>query len=343
MMHMIAGVTLCCAVLQVNSNFEEQGRAEYRSGQYAAAEASFVSALSSLERGRHDGERARILAELGNVLVNEDKLLKAEQVYGQSFAIYKRLGDQRQISLLLRHLGAVYSLAGRDDDALLVLRQALKLTRANHDVGIETEVLNVIGVVYYRQNRNNKAANCFNQALAAASSAGVQTDPGELLNNLGNVYQAAHKYEEAEAFLKRALNEIESAAGLSHPDLTFTLQSLGTLYTAIGRYADAEDQYLRALTILEPNEPEFETRIARLLHALSATYAKAGRKADAEAALSRAARIARGNLAQHAEMASIVEEYAESLRKQRKSKEAAELLLEARRARAAASLVTTAR
>src|SRR5262249_15406067 len=160
-----------------------------------AAETSFLNALRTLEPNDHRG-RAETLTALGNVYANEDELSKAEKVYTEALTIYKRLADERQIALLLRHVAAMYSLERRDDDALRLLQQALKLTKTNHDADIEVEVLNILGVVYYRQGKNGKAAGAFNQALGIASDTGVRVDLGELLNNLGNAYEADHKYKD---------------------------------------------------------------------------------------------------------------------------------------------------
>jgi tetratricopeptide (TPR) repeat protein len=350
MMRMSYYIALCCALMRANAmasdnsqylQFVQQGRIEYRNGRFLAAETSFIHALHALEPSDVD-ERAGTLTELGSVFANEDKLSKAEQVYIEALTIYKQLADGKKIALLLRHLGAVYSLQRRDDDALRVLNQALKLTKAHQATALEVEVLNSFGVVYYRQGKHGKAAKFFNRALNGAYSSGVPADFGELLNNLGNLYQAEHKYKEAEVFLKQALKRTETEVGPLHPDLTFTLASLGGLYTVTGRYADAEDQYQRALKILQPSQPDFDTRVARLLHALGASYARAGKKREADAALARAAEIARLNLAQHVDMAAILEDYSASLNDQGKRKEAEELRVEAKRARMAGGLVITA-
>jgi tetratricopeptide (TPR) repeat protein len=322
-------------------NLVRQGRDEYRSGRYAAAETTFVNALRTL--GRTDyRERAETLAELGDTYTNEDELSKGENAYAQSLRIYSQLSDRKRITELLRRMGAVYLLEARDDDALRVLERALKSAKADQELRLEVEVLNVLGAVYYRQGNNNNAGKYFNEALKIASDTGIPVNRGELLNNLGNVYQAQHKYEEAEALLMRALAYVENDFGTSHPALTFTLSSLGALYIATGRYADAEAQYRRALAILESSPPAFNTRVARLLRSLSLTYAKAGRKQEADAALERAAAIARKNLNEHTDMAAILEQYSALLKNQGKPKEAEEFRAEARRARIAASLVRTA-
>jgi tetratricopeptide (TPR) repeat protein len=139
MMRMSYYIALCCALMRANAmasdnsqylQFVQQGRIEYRNGRFQAAETSFIHALHALEPSDQD-ERAGTLTELGSVFANEDKLSKAEPVYIEALTIYKQRADGKKIALLLRHLGAVYSLQRRDDDALRVLNEALKLTKAH--------------------------------------------------------------------------------------------------------------------------------------------------------------------------------------------------------------------
>jgi tetratricopeptide (TPR) repeat protein len=174
-------IALCCALMRANVmasdnsqylQFVQQGRIEYRHGRLLAAETSFIHALHALEPSDQN-ERAGTLTELGSVFANEDKLSRAEQVYLEALTIYKQLADGKKIALLLRHLGAVYSLQRRDDDGLRVLKQALKLTKVHQATALEVEVLNSFGVVYYRQGKHRKAAKFFNRALNAAYSSGV--------------------------------------------------------------------------------------------------------------------------------------------------------------------------
>jgi tetratricopeptide (TPR) repeat protein len=348
MLRMICSIMLCCVLSRVNAvasdlpayvNLLKQARAEYFAGRFVTAENSLIAALRLLEPNERR-ERATALAELGDVYANEDELVKAERAYKESLAIYKELADRDQTSRLLQRLGGLYSLERRDDDALHTLRQALKLTKTNPAGTVD--VFNAIGVVYYRQGKTNKAAKFFRDAFQIVSASGLKLDSAGLLNNLGNVYQEKHQYAEAEDFLNRALRLIENEVGPSHPDLTFTLASLGILYTTTARYEEAENQYQRALRILEQDKSNLETRIARVLHGLSVTYAKAGRQSEADKTLAQAADIARRNLAGHADMADIVDQYSASLRNQGKSKEAEELRVEARRARMINGLVIAA-
>jgi len=321
----------------------QRARAEYRSGHFPAAETFFLAALRTMEHS-DPAERAATLTALGDVYLNEDEMSKAERAYTESVAIYRQLPDQSRTALVLRNLGVLYSREQRDDDALRVLQHALKLTRVDPaaHVDLTAQVLNSIGMVYYRQSKNSKAETYFKQALQMVSASGVPFDTPELLNNLGAVYLSKHQFQKAEDLLQQALKITEMDFGPSHPDLTFTLTVLGALYTETGKYAAAEEQYQRALNILEPDKLALAARIAQVLHGLSAMYIKAGRKTEGEATLLRATVIARTNLSQNVDMASILEDYSAMLRKQGKTEEAEELRVEARRARMSAGLIVNA-
>jgi tetratricopeptide (TPR) repeat protein len=321
----------------------ERGRVASRNGHFAASEAAFLAALRILDRA-DEMQRASTLSELGDVYANTDEISKAERAYLESREIYSRLSYPRGAALILRNLGALYSLQRRYDEALKVLQQALKLVKANPDVSHDllARILNAFGVVYLRQGNLGKGESFMNQALKAASDSGDSIQTPQVLHNLGAVYYEKRDFKKAENFFKQSLQMTEVEVGPDHPDLTFGLTSLGHVYINLGNYAEAEKQYQRALQIMEPNKSLFDTRIARVLHGLSRMFTKAGRHAEAEAALSQAAAIARRNLAEHEDMAVILEDYSLALKHQGKPKEAEELRGEARRARVAAGLVINA-
>jgi tetratricopeptide (TPR) repeat protein len=315
----------------------QEARLEYLNGHFAASEKLFSEALQMLEPGDQT-QRASTLTELGDVYVSEYRVAEAETIYLEVLALYTALADNRNIVLILRDLGAAYSLDGRDEDAFRLLNRALKLgkTLPPEDAEIVSELFNVFGMIYYRQGNIGKASEMFNKALKASF------ETPQLLSNLGAVYIVQHKFQKAEETLKHALKLAEGRFGSSHPELTFVLQSLGVLYTDWGRYQDAEDQYVRALKILDDHKPEFDTRTARVLHLLSGAYAKAGRKSESDTALANAAVIARRSVGRHPDMVTILEDYSATLNNQGHTKEADELRTEARRARISAGLVIKA-
>src|SRR5438128_9570565 len=95
------------AVLSVDSDYPQllqQARVEYNSGHFAQSEKLYLKALGTLSRD-HEAQRALTLAELGDVLANEDETYKSERAYTEALEIYKRLSDKRNTALLQRNLG----------------------------------------------------------------------------------------------------------------------------------------------------------------------------------------------------------------------------------------------
>jgi len=345
-------LVVLCLVSQLNSSgvqnpdfltLMQRGRAEYASGHFTTAEDFFSRALKTLSP-TDETQRAGVLSELGDAYLNQDELQKAQDAYLQALKIYRRLSKKSQVAVVLRNLGALYSLQRRDDDALRVLQQALKSTKTESgtDTTLAVQILNTMGVVYYRRAKHKKAETFFRQGLQLISNTGVRFDTTMLLNNLGAVYHAQRKYQKAEDFLKRALASAEATYGADHPEVTFSLTALGLVYSDTHRYADSEEYYSRALKILRSGTSNFDTKIARVLAAMSSNYARAGRQVDADEALTEAAVLARRTLYEHPDMANILEAYSHRLKNQGRTQEAEELGFEARRARLSMSLTVRA-
>jgi tetratricopeptide (TPR) repeat protein len=316
-----------------------EGRAEYAAGRFDRAEKLLTEALRLLPQ-RDEAERARILANLGSIYSRLEQFSKAEKAYSDSLSISKRLGDSNNCALMLHNLGMLYSIQGRDDDALRHLKQAQESVKSKTvDSQVAAQLLNGIGIVYYRRKNYGKAETYFNQALQKVSSTGIKFDTAGILNNLGAVYVEQHRYPQAEETLQRSLAMREAEVGPSHPDLIPVLNATAVLYAETGRLAEAEDIYHRALAILEPQTSSLAPGIAQMLHGLSAVYRRANRKAESEAALERAAQIAQRNLDKDPEMAAIVDEYSQALRARGKTKEAAALHDQASRARTIRGLI----
>ena len=347
-MVIVVYMALLTYVLQDNRALEQDSlarltgsaRDEYARGRFVEAEALLTRALKVVPM--QETQRARLFSDVADVQVNLDQLTEAEQNYRQALAIYKRLQNDAGVAMMLRNLGALYSLQGRHGDAQEVLDKSLKLARKTHlDPVYIGRILNSFGVTYYRQGKIKEAAKFFNEAFQTVSAETSQ-DRGDLLNNMGAVYHAMREYGKAEDYLKQALAISESIVGPEHPDTTLSLTPLAILYIDMGKYAEAEELFLRALRILNAQDPVLDTRIARLLHGLSIVYRRTDRQADAEETLAHAAILARKNISKNPTMPLILDEYAQALRKTGKTREAEELRGEIRRAKVEAGLVINA-
>jgi tetratricopeptide (TPR) repeat protein len=285
--------------------------------------------------------RAAIDADLGSTYAKQEEFAKAEAAYLESLSLSRRLSNTAESALMLQNLGMLYSLQGRDQDALRFLNRAQDVLKTvpNPDPKVAVELLNATGILNYRLRNNGKAETFFNKALQAAQASGARIDTTGILSNLGAVYVSQRKFKQAEEVLGRVLMIKEMDLGSAHPALIPTLHSIAVLYTETHRYAEAELQYQRALKILEPQSTSLAPQVASVLHQLSALYRREGRRADSDATLENAAQIARNNLDKEPEMAAIVDEYSKILENRGNKQEAQELHAEAIRARTATGVV----
>jgi tetratricopeptide (TPR) repeat protein len=319
---------------QTVSNLRQLGQREYQAGHYAESESYFRAALE--EAGLDDERRAGILSDLGTLLLDEERSVEAEEVYMKALALQKH-ADKRVTASLLRHLGAVYSLQRRDEEAISVLNRALKIAKTPPvNSELMAAILNSLGVAYFRQARWKKAEQFFKQGLQTLDDAGSKVDvhKAPLLNNLGAVYCARRQYRLAEEFLRRSISITAAQFGPMHAVLTDSLDGLGVVYTKLGRYVEAEAQYQRAIDILgQQSAVTFDVRVARSQKGLGDTYMQEGKLTEAAIALEEAVRIARPNLTRSPEMISVLESYSRLLVLMGKPQEAKDLHSEVRRAR----------
>ncbi len=309
----------------------QSGLREYREGHYVQAESLLRAALDGA--GQDPAGRAQILTSLGNLLLDEERTSEAEVAFSKALDLARQLEDRQTTVLLLRELGALYSMQGKHDEAIALLKHALKAWQGSRDgyAPLLAEMRNSLGVAYFRQKKYRKAEQSFNQALAIAKIHDPRQVPS-LLSNLGAVAQQREEFMRSENLLNDSLKLMEDRFGANHPALIQTLESLASLFTASNRYEEALKTYTRARSILEANALEFDARIARVEVGFAEIYLKAGNNKAAEEALGRAAIIARHNPS-HADMPAILDTYALFLTNTGKTDEAQTLRAEAHRAR----------
>src|SRR5215468_8767185 len=124
----------------------QKGYSEYFSGHLAAAERLLVDALGQFPQD-NAGLRAKVLGDLGNIYAEEEEFSKAERAFSQSLATFRQLSDSHNSALMLQNLGVLYSLHGRNAEALHFVDQALKLARSvvPSDPSITAQVLVGLG------------------------------------------------------------------------------------------------------------------------------------------------------------------------------------------------------
>ena len=116
----------------------------------------------------------------------------------------------------------------------------------------DPERLNEFGTAFYMAGRYDEALPILHEALTLREKTLNQNDPdlATSLNNLAELYRAQGKYAEAEPLYQRALRITETALGPDHPSVAIRLNNLALLYKTQGKYAEAEPLYQRSFWIL---------------------------------------------------------------------------------------------
>ena len=149
--------------------------------------------------------KADSLNQQGVNLLNQSKYLEALQLFQQSLAISREIGDRRGEGNSLGNIGGIYSILSDYPKALDFYEQSLAINREIGNRGGESVSLNNIGGVYNSQGNYPKALDFYEQSLAIRREVGDQLGEGNMLNNIGGIYDRQGDYATALDFYEQAL------------------------------------------------------------------------------------------------------------------------------------------
>ena len=164
------------------------------------------------------------------------KALKMAQIAGNDTMIVK--------SWLA--LGSNLRLQGKNDDALNLFQDALKLSKKNSYKSGECQSLIETGTIFYIRGEYEKSGDFFKEALTIAQQKQLSDLEATALNYIGKFYHTTGNFEESVLYYKRAIeiyksrgNMLQSASVLL--SLGKTYNNDGNLYMALRCYLDAYD------------------------------------------------------------------------------------------------------
>ncbi|MEU7719187.1 AfsR/SARP family transcriptional regulator [Streptomyces tibetensis] len=154
-------------------------------------------------------------------------------------------GDREGVAQGLSDSAAALRNAGRFDEAVEHLHQALELSRELGDRVARASVIANLGDAYLHAGRLREAVEYARRGLALDRIAGNVWGEGIALSNLGDAYQRMGRYDEALDCLQRAL--VVLRAGGNRWVEGVTLDILGTIHHRLGRHGESVGHYRRAL------------------------------------------------------------------------------------------------
>jgi tetratricopeptide (TPR) repeat protein len=185
---------------------------------------------------------------------------------------------------LVERAGVLEELAELDEAEMLFRSLVPESARLRHAVRLGLAAIAVGRGHYDDAERELRAAI----AGAEADFGADALETGTALNGLGMVFKYSGRFDEGLELYLRALQILERAGGMEHPDAAAIYHNLGGLEHARRNYAEAEPYARRSVEIrrltLGPDHPavaEDEAAWAAILHAL-------GRDEEAERLLRRA-------------------------------------------------------
>jgi len=182
-------------------------------------------------------ESRRALADAlfytGKYVEAESLLTAALQIAGNS----KRIDyNQRKHCAVLNLLGKVKRRQKKNEEAMLIYEDALRLAEAIDDMGPRLTSMNNLATSYSRAGRLAEAEQMYNQLLPLSKEYHGDYHPqiAIVVNNLGALYRRTGRMVEAKKMYEESLWRRERIYGDNHPGLCLALSNLAGLYMING-------------------------------------------------------------------------------------------------------------
>ena len=214
----------------------------------AAGQADMRHALALVGDGRHERERAQVLASLAHLQHKERRDSEARCAAGEALAIARRTGDlgTQASALITVAMLSPRSGPGGEDAALAMLAQAREVAGQAHDYDhLMVAVINESHLLE-GAGRHEQAAEVARNGLAEAQHYGLSRTSGSILAvNLAEPLASLGRWHEAGEVITTAL-----AINSPDPNRASLWQLTGSMAVARGDLASAREAAERAAGLL---------------------------------------------------------------------------------------------
>jgi tetratricopeptide (TPR) repeat protein len=152
-------------------------------------------------------------------------------------------------------LGAAYALAGRADEALPLVADAVEEFRRRQLHGRPALILLCAGMTYLSAGRIDEAASHAREALALTRRLGARGSEAHALCLAGHVASTGGAEDDAERFYREAL-ALADHLGM-RPLVAHCHLGLGTLYTRTGKRQEAQEHLTTATAMYREMDMQF--------------------------------------------------------------------------------------
>lgn len=268
-----------------------------------AAEKHFEKSIE-LWRGQRTADHETmfdLLANLGNMLHNQQKCAAAEERYREALSVAReRIGtDSTKFGTGLLNLGTVLARRAKFEEAERLEREALELFRrhrgtTSREVAV---ILNNLSELMRALGRMDEAERMSREAVEIRRG-DAAADPREIgvsVNNLANLLTATGRYREAEPLQQEAVQIFKQGLGDEHPLTVTAIHNLANTLLNLQSYATAEAMFREAIALHERVHGAGDPGIVNSYAGLGVVLQERNDVAGAEAAHRTAVGILRPN------------------------------------------------
>jgi eukaryotic-like serine/threonine-protein kinase len=242
--------------------------------------------------------QARLLGTMGSIYQRLGDYREAERLLTASLANRRALlgNDHPDVADALMRLGVVADYAGRSDEALAHLRQALDIREkvlAPDDVDMGWS-LYWLGATMGQRGEDHVSTRRSLERAASIFQARLGPNHWAVawcFNDLGNSYLATGEFETAKSFFEKALEIKRVALGEEHPDTAIGMHAMANALTELKDYESARRLLGSALGIFEKVYGRDSDITASAYHSLGELLRRMGEFEAAREPLEHAVRV----------------------------------------------------
>lgn len=211
-------------------------------GSHQEAAASIEQSLAILQSEALSGcepevTQAFVLWRMGQLRVAQGSN-EAQVFFGQSLALYRKLGRTWETSAVLKDLGNDLWSHGRSDEAITSLGESVAICEQCSDIRGQIEPLELLSQAYFECDRLGEAERLARRSVELSHPLGSRSSAAAALGRLGMILLHTGRYVEAVNHLAQSLEHYtglgdEPTIAWAHGRLALSLMHQGELGSAL--------------------------------------------------------------------------------------------------------------
>ncbi len=226
-----------------------RGSILFRLGRYEDARVDLETAVTIFQNLDDEFELAFAYNGLGHALHYLRQQDRSQELYEQSLALNRKIGNEQGQMRALNSLGVAQRMRGDYEASEAALREGLAISERLHDRWIKSMLLNNLGVLFRMQGEYETAKTNYQESLVLKREIGDKRGIAISLNNLGNIAQALYQLDESQLYHEESL-EICQAIG-DPLGVARSYNNLGHVAFDLANFEQAREWHQKSLEMKE--------------------------------------------------------------------------------------------